>query len=60
MRAHGVVLALERDAPFGDALLRDGDASRYDLECGMAPLAHHALRAIASMRRHRCEKITVV
>ena len=60
MRAHGVVLALERDAPFGDALLRDGDASRYDLECGMAPLAPHALRAIASMRRHRCEKITVV
>ena len=60
MRARGIVLALGGAREFGDALLEDGVASRFALECGARPLVYHALRAIARASRYACEKITVV
>ena len=54
------MLALGGAREFGDALLEDGVASRFALECGARPLVYHALRAIARASRYACEKITVV
>jgi translation initiation factor eIF-2B subunit gamma len=59
MRTHGVVLALGAADATTDALLID-NSSRFLLECGLQPLVYHAVRAIASMKRHACSGITVV
>ena len=60
MRLRGVVLALDRDDGGFDGVIDRAMRTKYELECGTRGTLRHALRALNSLARRPCERLTVL